>query len=95
LEDLVLGKPILRKGLKVRFEGTGAIIFVPQKGKTYELNSTATSVIKLCDGNNTFRGIVGAICKGYEDTEERMVEKDLNEILRELEQLGIVTWKNE
>jgi hypothetical protein len=66
-------------------------LFYDAEGETvHVLNGTAREVYLLCDGNRTVGDLVEAMLARYE-VEESTVHKDIDEILTQLVDLGLLT----
>jgi len=85
-------RPVLAPGLRVRFEAGRAFIFVRRMGEILEFNTTAASVLRLCNGESCFSEIVKQICMQYKEVDHERVRKDTRDLLVKLRSWGIVTW---
>lgn len=54
------------------------------------LNPTASKIVKLSDGKHTVEEIIDEVCKSFEDTDRKLVEKDVEKFLRTLEEKKII-----
>lgn len=69
------------------------IILDRPHGKLHELNATASYVWRCCDGRATVTEIVTATAREF-DADPITVERDVAEILRQLESFQLIEWTN-
>ena len=87
-------KPKICKDLVWKEEGKkGEIISLASYlgGPIRFLNPVASRIVKLSDGKHTVKEIVEDICRTFEDTDPKLVEKDVDKFLKTLEKKKIVT----
>jgi hypothetical protein len=69
-----------------------AVILNPEAGVLHRLNRTASLIWKYCDGRSAVGDIVARVGSAYE-VDLRTCQKDVSEILLELESLNLLTKK--
>jgi len=84
------GKPALAPKARLRFDriSGGYLLLYPERG--LELNATAASIIKLCDGVRTLDGIVGELHREYVDRSGDDVRREVVDFLEELLKRGLL-----
>jgi hypothetical protein len=75
-----------------RAEGENALVR-PGGGRVHLLNDTALAIWDLCDGENRPDEMIAAICELCR-AESDVIAKDVQRILDEFEQEGLITWVN-
>jgi hypothetical protein len=86
------GKPVRRPGVWLRQAGEENAVYDPLTESVHLLNDTALAIWELCDGETLPGEMVKAICQLFGTPAEVVVE-DVNRILIEFEQAGIVFWE--
>jgi len=69
------------------------IILDRPHGKLHELNATASYVWRRCDGQATVSDIVAATAREF-DADPITVERDVADILQQLERVQLIEWIN-
>ncbi|HYV67402.1 MAG TPA: pyrroloquinoline quinone biosynthesis peptide chaperone PqqD [Myxococcales bacterium] len=84
------GKPALAGKARLRFDRAtgGYLLLYPERG--LQLNPTAGSILKLCDGQRTVDAIVAELQKDYAGRPAPELQKDVLEFLEEMERRGLV-----
>jgi len=54
------------------------------------LNPVGSRIVKLSDGTHTINEIIEDICKTFEDSDPKAVEKDVEKFLKRLEKKKII-----
>ena len=83
-------KPDKKKDVHARKLGAEWLLYDPELEKLHILNPTAEFVWRLCDGNHDLSTMKTEMCKKYDITDENQLDVDLNRILKELVQIGIL-----
>lgn len=86
-------KPKIRKDIVWKEEGkSGEIISLASYlgGSIRFLNPVASKIVKLSDGKHTVKEIIEEICKTFETTDYKAVEKDVENFLVTLEKDKII-----
>lgn len=86
-------KPKVRKDIVWKEEGKNAeiISLASYLGGTIRfLNPVASQIVKLSDGKHTVGEIIEEICKTFENTDLKTVERDVNKFLKNLEKEQII-----
>ena len=84
-------RPARRDGVWVRRSGDENALFDPTSSAVHLLNETALAIWELCDGQTDPEEMVAAIVElsGLDPT---AVEQDVERILTEFGDAGLVTW---
>lgn len=84
-------RPARRDGVWVRRSGDENALFDPTSSAVHLLNETALAIWELCDGQTDPEEMVAAIVElsGLDPT---AVEQDVERILSEFGDAGLVTW---
>jgi coenzyme PQQ biosynthesis protein PqqD len=77
-------RPVIRKKLRLHFENRGALVFVPEKNETYQLNEPATKILQLCNGKNTIHQIISMLADQFYKCEINAIKSDVNEAIKKL-----------
>lgn len=72
-------------------KGENTVVLVDGGAYQLVLNPTAIEVFDVLDKFNTTEELLGQMCKVYDGIDERVLAKDLNEIMRVFEIYGLVT----
>ena len=83
--------PKLRADVLTRDVDDEILIYDPKNGEVFLLNATAAAIIELCDGHTPIPSIVQEIVKALAADPET-VQKDVNKILLDMKQKGILEW---
>ncbi|MDP8960041.1 MAG: PqqD family protein [Actinomycetota bacterium] len=67
-------------------------LYDPDTGAVLLLNDTALALWDLCDGENLPREMIDAIC-ALCGLHEDVVTEDVERVLREFDQLGLLEWR--
>ena len=83
-------KPALAPKARLRFDriSGGYMLLYPERGLS--LNTTAASILKLCDGARTLDGIVGELHREYVDRSDDDVRREVVEFLEDLLRRGLL-----
>jgi coenzyme PQQ biosynthesis protein PqqD len=83
-------KPALAPKARLRFDriSGGYMLLYPERGLA--LNATATSILKLCDGERTLEGIVVELHREYLDRSGEDVRSEVVGFLEELLKRGLL-----
>lgn len=87
---MIMKLSMIRKNLRIYFENQEALIFVPEKNETYELNEIATRILKLCDGKHTIDQITDVILSEYNCANKIEIKKDVKNLINELKNKKII-----
>jgi coenzyme PQQ biosynthesis protein PqqD len=84
------GKPALAPKARLRFDriSGGYMLLYPERGLA--LNATAASILKLCDGDRTVEGIVGALSIEYLERTTDDIRHEVVDFLDELMKRGLL-----
>jgi pyrroloquinoline quinone biosynthesis protein D len=84
------GKPALAPKARLRFDriSGGYMLLYPERG--LELNATAASILKLCDGARTLDGIVGELSGDYIDRSGDDIRREVVDFLEDLLKRGLL-----
>jgi coenzyme PQQ biosynthesis protein PqqD len=87
-------KPVIRKKLRLHFEKKGALIFVPEKDEIYQLNESATQILRLCNGKNTIDQIISVLTKYYK-CKKNIIRMNVNKMIKKLIENKIIDIKED
>jgi PqqD family protein of HPr-rel-A system len=82
-------RPTRRPDVWLRQAEGENVVFDPTTGAVHILNATALAIWELCDGDTLVGEMVEAIC-GLSGLPRDVVQEDVERILKEFEQAGIV-----
>ena len=82
-------RPARRPDVWLRQAEGENVVFDPKTGAVHILNATALAIWELCDGETRVGEMVEAIC-GLSGLPRDVVQEDVERILKEFEQAGIV-----
>lgn len=82
-------RPARRPDVWLRQAEGENVVFDPKTGAVHILNATALAIWELCDGDTRVGEMVEAIC-GLSGLPRDVVQEDVERILKEFEQAGIV-----
>lgn len=83
-------KPIKATSIETRVVGAEVLVHVPAAGKIHVVNTSAGTVLDLCDGTRTSGDITNAIVDAT-GADAAIVGPDIAEILERFVALGIVS----
>ncbi len=84
-------RPSRREGVWVRRSGDENALFDPTSSSVHLLNETALAIWELCDGNTDPEEMIAAIVE-VSGLSPDAVTHDVERILAEFGEAGIVTW---
>lgn len=70
--------------------GDECMLYDPEKGSMHVINGTAEFVLNLCDGAHSLSEIERQMQEAYHISEENHTRKDLEAILNNFTDLGII-----
>lgn len=66
-------------------------MFEPETGSVYLMNETALAIWDLCDGQTRADEMVAAVCE-ISSMHPEVVAEDVERILKDFDQAGLLTW---
>ena len=83
-------KPTKKKDIHARKLGAEWLLYDSSSEKLHVLNSSAEFVWRLCDGNHDLAAIKAKMREKYDIHDERKLDDDIGNILKELTQIGVL-----
>jgi hypothetical protein len=92
-EDEVVdsSKPLRREGILSRQLGEESILYDSKNGNVHVINSVAEFVWNMCDGSHSVADMEGRVRETYRSSGEANVLEDLQTIIQDFVNLGVVT----
>lgn len=84
--------PQRKKDLSITKSGGQAVLIEKQGNQVHVLNKTALEVWNILDGTKSIADIAKIIRSKFSVPENRDVEKDVNEIINQFKQLGLLSY---
>jgi PqqD family protein of HPr-rel-A system len=92
MASYLTGFPMRRSDVWLRQSESENAIYDPANDEVHLLNATAVAIWTLCDGATTPTEMIQAVCD-LSGLPEDVAKEDVNRILRQFEEAGIVAWK--
>ncbi len=87
------GRPVRKPEVWLRQAGDENAVYNPNNGSVHLLNETALAIWDLCDGQTSPEEMVTAVCE-LTGMHPDIVTEDVQRILGEFEEAGLLTWKD-
>jgi len=82
--------PRVKKDLYIRNLGDEKVVYDKENGRVHFMNRTTTFIFGLCDGTHSKEDIIRSLLDKYDVSREK-AEKDVNRILKDMEDNKILT----
>ena len=86
-------KPLCKEGILCRQLGEEWILYDTQHGTVHVINLMAEFVWRMCDGTHDLVAIEKSIREAYAVPESKNVRKDLEQIIQQFTDLGVLADK--
>lgn len=86
------GRPTRKDGVWLRQAGGENVLFDPAAEKVHLVNHSALAIWDLCDGETSPEEMIDAICQ-LSDLPDEVVAEDVERILGEFDQAGLIVWR--
>lgn len=84
-------KPVRKDGILSRQLGEEWILYDTRNETVHVINHMAEFVWRMCDGSHDLLAIENSIRQAYEVPENKNVRKDLEKIMQQFADLGVLT----
>ncbi|MEW6585575.1 MAG: PqqD family protein [Nitrospirota bacterium] len=84
-------KPVRKEGILSRQLGEEWILYDTRNGAVHVINAMAEFVWRKCDGTHDLAAIEQSIRDAYSVPDSRDVKKDLEQVIRQFADLGVLT----
>ena len=92
---MAIDKALRRSDIEKKIIGDEIMLFDPNDGSVYALNSTASYIWELCDGRHTFEAIIEKLQRKYNMEKEENLRRDLNEALSYFQKSKLLIMKSQ
>lgn len=87
--------PVAKADLEVEELEDEILVYDPGNQKTYNFNGTGAFVWSLCDGSHSLEEMVEGIHEAAPGTDRETIEQDVADFVRELEEDGLITLRDD
>jgi PqqD family protein of HPr-rel-A system len=78
----------------LRSAGRENVLYHPSTESVHLLNNTALAIWQLCDGETHPKEMIDAVCQ-VSNLPREVVAEDVQRILTEFDEAGLVTWRED